>query len=469
MGSLSTLSKVKSEQLDEEGGAPPTPPPVAAEGEVVAETPSTAAANPREKGSGSFEGDLKAFEGIPMPPAPEDQPKVVDSRAGLDSASSATSLSEKLKERLGSGETVATPPADADPDASTAVASAENAEVSADPLMDSFPAGAEPSSSPDGVVQEVVYNRNNAEAIIHQLLNGANLPKAEAARMAQDWFNAIGEEIRPRAAKLSMEQKRLIEQDQIIREREAAAQAAGGGGGGMLTSLLGRLLASDPRSRHNRAIQNLKGDTEALLNRRNQIAEQIRDRIYDVKSRQIPERMLDIQVNAQSLSRAINLYNESFLNAGVSQGFQGTLAKYARDAGISLDEAVHRLTTGQVPDDIREHLQSIRSQVIIDDKVIAANKVMKEAESVLADSVKDAARDTELMARNFPDKFDIAKAQEEMNAAVERIIDRMPDPIAEEEGKKMRERMKEFAESVRASFEAIVNRVLGAVGASPKA
>lgn len=464
MGALSNLSKLKSAQLDE-GGAPPTPPPVAAEGEVTAaaETPSTAATRAPEKNSGSFEGDLKAFEGIPLPPPPEAQPKVVDSRADLGSA--AASLSEKLKQRLEDGETVTTPLTGTEPDASTAVALPEGAEVSADPLMDSFPASAEPSA--DGVVQEVVYNRNNAEAVIHQLLNGANLPAVEVARMTQDWFNAIGEEIRPRAAKISMQQKRLIEQDQVIREREGAAQA---GGGGVLTSLLGRLLASDPRSRHNRAIQKLRGDTEKLLNRRNQIAEQFRDRIYDVKARQIPERMLEIQASAQALSRAIRLYNESFLNADVSEGFRGTLAKYAKETGISLDEAVERLASGQAPQNVREHLQSIRSQAIIEDEVIRASKLMKEAEARLADSVKDAARDTELMARNFPDKFDIAKAQEEMNAAVERIIDRMPDPVGEEEGKKkLRERMKDFAEAVRASFEAIVNRVLGAVGASPKA
>lgn len=465
MGALSNLSKLKSAQLDE-GGAPPTPPPVAAEGEVTAaaETPSTATPRAPEKNSGSFEGDLKAFEGIPLPPPPEAQPKVVDSRADLGSA--AASLSEKLKQRLEDGETVTTPSTETEPDASSAVALPEGDEASADPLMDSFPASAEPPA--DGVVQEVVYNRNNAEAVLHQLLTGANLPQSDAVRVAQDWFNAIGEEIRPRAAKLSMEQKRLIEQDQALREREAAGQAAGGGGA--LTSLLSRLLASDPRSRHNRAIQNFKGDQEALLNRRNQIAEQFRDRIYDVKARQIPERMLDIQANAQALSRAIRLYNESFLNADVSEGFRGTLAKYAKETGISLDEAVERLASGQVPDNVREHLQSIRSQAITEDEVILAGKVMKEAEARLADSVKDAARDTEIMARNFPDKFDVAKAQEEMNAAVERIIERMPDVVAEEEGKKkLRERMKEFAEAVRASFEAIVNRVLGAVGASPKA
>lgn len=468
-GLLSGLQKEKSAEVVQDA-VPPTPAPVAAEGEVEGVVQPAVAA--KSSDAAGFDGDLKSFEAAKAPTESPAAATVADGQAAR-SASTASSLTEQVRQRLEESTAAATPPAEPEAEATsteTAVAAPNVLEGALDafPPMDAAaPEGAEGDGSAPQV--DIVYNRSNAAAIVQQLLNGANLPLSEAVSMTQDWVNAIGDEIRPRAEKLSQRQLMLQEEEQRIREREAAAQAAGGGGGGVLTSLLGRLLASDPRSRHNRAIQNFKGDRDALVKTQNDLAERFRERIYTVKARQLPEKLLDVQAGANSLSRAIRMYNEAFLKSGPAEGFAKSLKAYAAKEGISIDDALDRIKSGRASE-LKETLHAIRSQVIIDDRVVAAREEMEDAERKLAASFNDAVRDTELMARNFPDKFDAAKAQEEMTAAAEEMVRLMPDPIAEEEGKKkLRERMKAFAESIRSSFEAIVNRVLASVGASPKA
>ena len=455
---MSLLAGLK--KTDTSAEALQAPPEAVSVPEEEAAPASAAVSAPARAGSSTdgFDGDLGSFEGVAK--AESSEAPSVAAPAARPSAPDPNSLTAKLMERaavdapapLPAAEDLALPAGhqvvDADADA---LASLEGAQAVA--------------PAPE---QDLVYDQNNVEAVVADLLRSANLPPDEAMRVSQDWLQA-NLRLRPREENLDVRAKLLQEEEQRQREMEQAGQF--GGGGGVLSSLMSRLLASDPRARHNRELRSLKGDQESLLKERARIAEQFRDRIYRVKSAQLPQRMMEAQANANLLSRTVRIYNEAFLGSDACRSFRDALEDHARKRGISLTAALAEVASGRADAALLGELARVKEDVLLDEGVQSAKRVMLSTEAEFRNSMQDAAKDTEILTRNFPDKFDAAKSYEEMMAAVDQIVERMPDPIAEEEGrKKLSERMREIAESIRAAFEAILNRVLNAVGgaAGPK-
>lgn len=429
---------------------------------VVPEAPEDAVAPPAA--SGDFDSDLGSFAGAKAPPSTE--PVVESAPVATASPSDPNSLAAMVLQRT-AGEESSLPPME---DLAVPVQSgqAPDAAVAGDDaeLLASMPVPAsEPVAAAPG---ELVYDHSNAEAIVMQLLQGASLPQdEEGLRLKQDFFQAEAV-VKAREDAHALKGKALMEEEVRRRELEQSGQIGGGG----LVSLLSKLLSADPRSKLNRAIQNFKGDQEDLQRQRAKIAEEFRDRIYQVKSGHIARGMRDVHEKANSLSKAIRAYNVEFLNAENGKPFKEALLADAQDRGITVDEAFAEVVSGKAPQEVLNQLQLVKGDVLADDGVIAALKVMREKESEFFYSMSDSVKDREIMLRNFPDKFDASESYKDMMGTVDTIVKRMPDPIAEEEGrKKMRERMKEIADGIRAAFDAILNRVLAAVGApsGPKA
>ena len=312
---------------------------------------------------------------------------------------------------------------------------------------------------------DVVRDIFSSEVLANLLGSGGN-SDPEVAHMAAEWHSQVGEErsrsdIPFRERMLELEKKNLAEME--------AARHVGGGGGGLF-SFLGSLVRADPRLKVAKLERGLEEDKERERQSYNRSSDVMRDRLYGVKKRHYDTRMFEIKAHANDLNRSVGLYNEAFLNADGAQPFVDELREWSRSEGIDLDQAVKRVAEGTAPQKLRDAMGAAAVAVAADPDVAEARKAMDKAERNLSETAMAATRDADSITRNFHDKeFDGETCKEKLTKAIGQIADELDDPLGEDESrKKLKERMREMADRIRAAFEALMERILNALGAGPR-
>lgn len=290
----------------------------------------------------------------------------------------------------------------------------------------------------------------------------STLPQNEAVEMATEYSNFLQSSIIPRIQKLD-EQK--AERERRLQKGETEAGYHATGGGGVLSSLFSRLGRGDPA----KAIAKLGNARRAILDEQSGFAERMRKRVGETKRRHYLQNLVSIRNGSEALARAVVAYNQAFLDAPAAADFKLAVLAHAEETGTAVDEIMANLGKRQGTDGLlAASLDAVRVEALADEQVVKAAKVMEQHEADIADALRRAVVDAEVMQKNFPETFNVEENRKHLVQAMEIVEESMPDPVAEEEEKrKLMERMAELAEALTRGFDALFARLAAKMGVSP--
>ena len=363
-----------------------------------------------------------------------------------------------------------------EPAASASGFPADDAPHAAAPPPDwSAPADGAPAADvPDAEAPAPVDERNfvytgadNLSEMVSKLLRSSNLPEDQAQRMSAEWCDTLAKNRFDRITNVDPKKKLL---DDAIAQRQAREGAASTANGGALGSILGAMLGSQSKGDKNLRRRQREYDAAKDAQERQQAeaAAGMRNRIFDTRQKQAGQANLELGEDIDALSRSVRMYNDAFIDAPAAAALKASVqAEAARNDG-SVAEILESIGRGDASPKLMAEYDSIQAAVQQDENVRTARAHMRKREAEVQDGFRKGMQNIDLMARNFPDRFDGDVAQRELTETLDMLPGNVPTSVSEttdaEAG--LKANMAKLAEEIRKGFEKLFENLMSAF--SPK-
>lgn len=457
MGLAALKKKASVPQVDEDTGAPES---AVDAGDFETSSPAAAAPVAAAPAAPVDEHDLSQFKPIGDAAPPAASAPVA--RPATPGGAPANDLDSHLKRAM--AEKGVSSGIDA-PVAPAVAEAAPAAEEAHDPTAGIDAADLSPEVETQAAAPSVVDT-----SMAEQLLRSSGLDPEVSSELARAYMDEVSKTIRPMAAKLDRRQR---DEEELLRRytEMEAAQSVGGGGGllGGLVSGMKSLIAGDPRRRSLRRMEGIANDRGKIDEAHSDILASLRERMFTAKSAQYRSRVLEVAGTANAVGRSVVAYNQAVLEADGAQDFRSALEAFAQDKELSVEGAMEKISAGDAPADLVAKLRAAEPTILKDPKVAAASTKIEDAQQELSGMLERVVGDAETLSKNFPDRFDAENARENVEGVVNRLNDRMPKPVTEDERRKLEDRLKDIAEAISNAFRKLIDRLMALSGVGPKA